>query len=168
MGRGKLQYASSHEIALAYQVVGDGPVDLIYLRSNISNVGVNWENPEFASFLTELAGLGGLVVVDRRGLGCSERFIPDGIPQIGTRKATEALSRGLPRTARCSEMFGRLVAPRPAVPYPSRCHGGAGPGNGCSAAAELRRDPARRQKYEGEAQSRNQLSPMHGHSPVNA
>jgi class 3 adenylate cyclase len=84
MSRGEIRYAWSHEIALAYQVVGDGPVDLMYLQSNISNLEVNWENPALASFLTELAGLGGLVVVDRRGLGCSERFTPDGAPPIET------------------------------------------------------------------------------------
>lgn len=84
MGRGKVQYAWNHEIALAYEVVGEGAVDLLYLQSNISNVEVNWENPELASFLTELAGLGRLAVVDRRGLGCSERFTPDGAPSIET------------------------------------------------------------------------------------
>jgi pimeloyl-ACP methyl ester carboxylesterase len=45
---------------------------------------VNWEHPALANFLTELAGAGGLVVVDRRGLGCSERFTPDGAPPIET------------------------------------------------------------------------------------
>jgi pimeloyl-ACP methyl ester carboxylesterase len=84
MSRGEIRYAWSHEIALAYQIVGEGPVDLLYLQSNISNVEVNWENPALASFLTELVGLGGLVVVDRRGLGCSERFTPDGAPPIET------------------------------------------------------------------------------------
>jgi class 3 adenylate cyclase len=84
MDRGKVQYAWNHEIALAYQVVGVGPVDLLYLQSNISNVEVNWENPALASFLTELAGMGGLVVADRRGLGCSERFTPEGAPPIET------------------------------------------------------------------------------------
>jgi len=84
MGRGKVEYAWNQEIALAYQVVGEGTVDLLYLQSNTSNVEVNWENAELASFLTELAGLGRLVVVDRRGLGCSERFTPEGAPPIET------------------------------------------------------------------------------------
>jgi pimeloyl-ACP methyl ester carboxylesterase len=84
MIRAEVQYAWNDEIALAYQVVGQGTADLIYLQSNISNVEVNWENATLASFLTELAGLGRLVVVDRRGLGCSERFTPDGAPPIET------------------------------------------------------------------------------------
>ena len=84
MRRGEIRYAWSQEIALAYQVVGEGPADLLYLQSNISNVEVNWEHPALANFLTELAGIGGLVVVDRRGLGCSERFTPDGAPPIET------------------------------------------------------------------------------------
>ena len=84
MGRTEVQYAWNDEVALAYQVVGEGTVDLLYLQSNISNVEVNWENPALASFLTELAGLGGLAVADRRGLGCSERFTPEGAPPIET------------------------------------------------------------------------------------
>jgi class 3 adenylate cyclase/pimeloyl-ACP methyl ester carboxylesterase len=65
-------------------VVGGGPHDLLYMQSSISNVEVNWENPHLASFLRELGGLGRLIVADRRGLGCSERFTPGDTPPIET------------------------------------------------------------------------------------
>jgi class 3 adenylate cyclase len=84
MSRADVQSAWNQEIALAYQVVSRGAVDLLYLQSNVSNVEVNWENPALASFLTEVGGLGRLVVIDRRGLGCSERFTPEGAPPIET------------------------------------------------------------------------------------
>jgi class 3 adenylate cyclase len=84
MSGAEVQYAWNQEIALAYQVVSAGAVDLVYLQSNISNVEVQWENPALANFLAELAGLGRLVAVDRRGLGCSERFTPEGAPPIET------------------------------------------------------------------------------------
>src|SRR4029450_12377120 len=79
-----VQYAWNHEVALAYQVVGQGPVDLLYMQSSISNVEVNWEHPMLAGFLRELAGIGRLIVADRRGLGCSERFTPGDTPPIET------------------------------------------------------------------------------------
>jgi class 3 adenylate cyclase/pimeloyl-ACP methyl ester carboxylesterase len=84
MSSADVRYAWNQEIALAYQIVGAGDLDLLYLQSNISNVEVNWESPALASFLTELAGLGRLIVVDRRGLGCSERFTPTDAPPIET------------------------------------------------------------------------------------
>jgi hypothetical protein len=68
-------------VALAYQVVGQGPIDLLYMQSSISNVEVNWEHPMLAGFLRELAGIGRLIVADRRGLGCSERFTPGDTPR---------------------------------------------------------------------------------------
>jgi hypothetical protein len=72
------------QVALAYQVVGQGPIDLLYMQSSISNVEVNWEHPMLAGFLRELAGIGRLIVADRRGLGCSERFTPGDTPPIET------------------------------------------------------------------------------------
>ena len=84
VSRAEVRYAWNGEVALAYQVVGEGPVDLLYLQSNISNIEVNWENPSLARFLRELAGLGRLIVTDRRGLGCSERFTPEDAPPIET------------------------------------------------------------------------------------
>jgi len=71
-------------IALAYQVLGDGPIDLLYLQGWISNVELNWESPHLARFLKGLASLGRLVVSDRRGWGCSERFSPDNVPPMET------------------------------------------------------------------------------------
>jgi class 3 adenylate cyclase len=80
----EIRYAWNGEIALAYQVVGDGPLDLLYLQGDISNVEVNWEHPGLARFLRELARLSRLIVSDRRGLGCSERFTPADTPPIET------------------------------------------------------------------------------------
>jgi class 3 adenylate cyclase len=80
----EIRYAWNGEIALAYQVVGSGPLDLLYMQGNISNLEVNWEHPPLARFLRELAGVSRLIVSDRRGLGCSERFTPADTPPIET------------------------------------------------------------------------------------
>jgi class 3 adenylate cyclase len=82
MDRPETRYAWNGEISLAYQVVGDGPVDLIYMQGLLSNVDVNWEQPALAGFLRELGRFSRLVVTDRRGLGCSERFTPADTPPV--------------------------------------------------------------------------------------
>ena len=70
MGRPETQYAWNGDVALAYQVVGDGPVDLVYLQGSISHVELNWESPYLARFLRGLASHTRLIVCDRRGWGC--------------------------------------------------------------------------------------------------
>jgi class 3 adenylate cyclase len=82
--RFETRYAWNDDDSLAYQVVGDGPIDLIYLQGVLSNVVLNWEHPACARFLRELSGFSRLIVTDRRGLGCSERFTPADIPPIET------------------------------------------------------------------------------------
>jgi class 3 adenylate cyclase/pimeloyl-ACP methyl ester carboxylesterase len=78
------RYAWNDDIALAYQVLGDGPTDFVYLQGWISNVELNWESPHLARFLRALASLGRLAVSDRRGWGCSERFSPSDVPPLET------------------------------------------------------------------------------------
>ncbi|HXZ57101.1 MAG TPA: adenylate/guanylate cyclase domain-containing protein [Gaiellaceae bacterium] len=78
------RYAWNGKNSFAYQVVGDGPVDLVYLQGYLSNVILQWEHPSCARFLRDLAGFSRLIVTDRRGLGCSERFTADDIPPIET------------------------------------------------------------------------------------
>ena len=78
----RTRYAWNGDIALAYQVLGEGPIDLVYLQGYVSNVDLNWEHPALSRFLRELARVGRLIVTDRRGLGCSERFTPADTPPI--------------------------------------------------------------------------------------
>ena len=82
--RPETRFAWNGDVALAYQVIGDGPVDLVYLQGYCSNVDVNWESPHLARFLNGLAGLGRLIVMDRRGWGCSDRFSPSDVPPLET------------------------------------------------------------------------------------
>ncbi|HEY7197573.1 MAG TPA: adenylate/guanylate cyclase domain-containing protein [Gaiellaceae bacterium] len=84
MERPETRYAWNGDDSLAYQVVGEGPVDLVYLQGQVSNVVFNWEHPAFARFARSLAGVARLIVTDRRGLGCSERFTPRDVPPIET------------------------------------------------------------------------------------
>lgn len=71
-------------MALAHQVVGDGPVDLVYLQGYCSHVDLNWESPHLARFLRGLSSQARLIVTDRRGWGCSDRFSPSDVPPLET------------------------------------------------------------------------------------
>jgi class 3 adenylate cyclase len=64
-------------VHIAYQVVGDGPLDLVWIPSMAHHVELNWENPVVARFLTRLAALGRLIVFDKRGTGMSDRVSDD-------------------------------------------------------------------------------------------
>ena len=58
---------------IAYQVIGDGPVDLVSAAGIWSNVEVMWEHPPWAHFLTRLAKFSRLILFDMRGVGLSDR-----------------------------------------------------------------------------------------------
>jgi class 3 adenylate cyclase len=62
--------------ALAYQVVGRGRDDLVYLPGYVSNVDLQWDVPPYARFLERLASFSRLILMDRRGVGCSDRLPP--------------------------------------------------------------------------------------------
>ena len=70
------RYAWNGDVSLAYQVVGEGPVDLLYIPGVLSNVEMMWESARYARFLRRLSSFSRLIVMDRRGYGCSERFSP--------------------------------------------------------------------------------------------
>jgi len=77
-------YAWNGDVSLAYQVVGAGPADLLYLQGYASHVDLNWESPALARFLRGLASFSRLIVTDRRGWGCSDRFSPFDIAPLET------------------------------------------------------------------------------------
>jgi pimeloyl-ACP methyl ester carboxylesterase/class 3 adenylate cyclase len=59
--------------SIAYQVLGDGPVDLVYASGIWSNVELMWEEPRWAHFLERLAKFSRLILFDMRGVGLSDR-----------------------------------------------------------------------------------------------
>jgi class 3 adenylate cyclase len=58
---------------LAYQVLGDGPLDLVFLFGWPTHLALSWENPAFAEFLQRLASFSRLILFDRAGNGMSDR-----------------------------------------------------------------------------------------------
>jgi class 3 adenylate cyclase len=82
--RPETRYAWNGDVALAYQLLGTGAIDLVYLQGYCSHVDMNWESPYLARFLRGLADLARLVIMDRRGWGCSDRFSPSDVPPLET------------------------------------------------------------------------------------
>jgi pimeloyl-ACP methyl ester carboxylesterase len=76
------RFAWHGDVALAYQVFGDGPMDFLYIPGWLSNVDVMWESPAYEGFLRRLATFSRVIVMDRRGCGCSERFSPHDVDPL--------------------------------------------------------------------------------------
>jgi class 3 adenylate cyclase len=70
------RYARSGRLNIAYQVIGDGPLDLVVVPGWVSHVEFAWELPPLARFLDRLASFARLIVFDKRGTGLSDR-VPD-------------------------------------------------------------------------------------------
>jgi pimeloyl-ACP methyl ester carboxylesterase len=68
------RYAKSGAIDIAYQVVGDGPLDVVFVPGFVSNLDVNWESPGTAEFYSRLARFSRLILFDKRGTGLSDRM----------------------------------------------------------------------------------------------
>ena len=79
----KTQYAKSGDVRIAYQVVGDGPFDLVFVPGFISNLDVAWEEPYRARVWTRLAAFARLIMFDKRGTGLSDRTV--GVPTLEER-----------------------------------------------------------------------------------
>ncbi len=79
----QVRYArTSGGVHIAYQVVGEGPRDLVFVPGFFSNLQWQWELPSYARFLHRLAAFSRLIIVDRRGTGLSDRFSPDDLPPL--------------------------------------------------------------------------------------
>jgi pimeloyl-ACP methyl ester carboxylesterase len=66
-------YARSGDVNIAYQTLGDGPFDIVFVMGWISHLDYFWEEPSFARFLMRLASFSRLILFDKRGTGLSDR-----------------------------------------------------------------------------------------------
>lgn len=79
----EVRYARSGEVRIAYQVVGEGAVDLVYVPGWVSHLEYGWELPLLAAFYEGLASFSRLILFDKRGTGLSDRAA--GLPTIEQR-----------------------------------------------------------------------------------
>ena len=79
------QYARSGEVNIAYQVVGDAPLDLVFVMGWVSHMEYFWREPRFAKFLMRLASFSRLILFDKRGTGLSDRVPIHELPTLEQR-----------------------------------------------------------------------------------
>ena len=79
----KTKYARSGDVSIAYQVIGDGPMDLIYVPGFISHVELAWEMPPVVHMIERLTSFGRLIMFDKRGTGLSDPVV--GAPTLEKR-----------------------------------------------------------------------------------
>jgi len=77
------RYAKSGDVNIAYQLMGDGPFDLVLISGFVSHLDLDLDEPRMAYFLRRLASFSRLIRFDKRGTGLSDR--PGGLPDLETR-----------------------------------------------------------------------------------
>ena len=83
MEKPRTNYAKCGQISIAYQVFGDGPLDLVYIPGWVSNIDYMWEDPDLANMLEDLSRFGRVIMFDKRGTGLSDRDV--GFPTLDER-----------------------------------------------------------------------------------
>ena len=115
------RYAMSGDINIAYQVIGNGPRDLILVPGWVSNIEVLWDEPIVARFLRRLASFSRLILFDKRGTGLSDRLA--GLPDLETRMDDVRAvmdAGGSERAALCGYSEGGVMCMLFAATYPAR------------------------------------------------
>ena len=135
------RYAKSGAVHIAYQVVGEGPIDLVLITGLFSHIEHQWEEPSFARFLERLASFSRLIVFDARGAGLSDRApelppmeeqMDDVLAVLDATGSTSAAFFGMsqagpmailfaashPERTRALVLYGSYARPRAADGYP--------------------------------------------------
>lgn len=81
----RTQFAQSGDVNIAYQVVGNGPIDLVFVMGWVSNIDEFWAEPHFANFLLRLSKFTRLILFDKRGTGLSDRVDEKNLPTLEQR-----------------------------------------------------------------------------------
>lgn len=79
------RYVLNGDVNIAYQVIGDGPFDLVYVPGWVSNIEMMWEEPSHARFLERLASFARLILFDKRGTGLSDKVGEANLPTLEER-----------------------------------------------------------------------------------
>jgi len=118
------RYARSGDVSIAYQVDGDGPVDLILAPGAISHVEWMWEEPRVAREFRALAAFSRLIRFDKRGTGLSDRVLGAAMIEERMDDIRAVLdAAGSARAVICGVSFGAALAMLFAATYPERTLG---------------------------------------------
>ena len=81
----EVRYAQSGDYNIAYQVIGDGPRDLILNHGWVSNIDAFWEQPLWVRYFERLASFARVIQFDKRGTGLSDRVPVNELPTLEER-----------------------------------------------------------------------------------
>ena len=81
----RVSYARSGDVNIAYQVVGSGPIDIVFVMGWVSHLEYFWNEPSFAAFLNRLASMARLILFDKRGTGLSDAVPISELPTLDQR-----------------------------------------------------------------------------------
>jgi serine/threonine protein kinase/DNA-binding winged helix-turn-helix (wHTH) protein/alpha-beta hydrolase superfamily lysophospholipase len=81
----EIHYALSGDVNIAYQVIGDAPLDLVFVMGWVSHLEYFWAEPLLARFLSRLASFSRLILFDKRGTGLSDRVPLNELPTLEQR-----------------------------------------------------------------------------------
>lgn len=128
------RYVRAGDVYVAYQVVGDGPVDLVWIAGAASQMDALWEEPSVARFYRRMASYARLIMFDKRGTGLSDRDV--GVPTLedrmdDVRAVMDAV--GSDRAALVGQSEGGAIAALFAATYPERASCVVAIGSGATA-----------------------------------
>ena len=120
------KYTRSGDLNIAYQVVGEGDIDLVFVQGWTSHLEYQWEDPAIAEFLNRLASFSRLILFDKRGTGMSDRVDDSKLPTLEERMddvravmdavgSEKAVLMGFSEGGPMCLLFGAT--------YPERCRG---------------------------------------------
>jgi class 3 adenylate cyclase len=116
------RYAKSGSVHIAYQVFGEGPINLVIVPGFVSNIELFWDQAEFARFLLRMASFARVAIFDKRGTGASDRVA--GIPNLDERiddLRSVMDAAGMEQAAVCGVSEGGALSMLFAATYPNRC-----------------------------------------------
>jgi len=116
-------YARSGDVNIAYQVLGEGPIDLVFVMGWVSHLEYFWAEPHFARFLRRLASFSRLILFDKRGTGLSDRVPLNALPTLEQRmEDVHAVmdAAGCDRAALCGVSEGGPMSALFSATYPER------------------------------------------------
>lgn len=116
-------YARSGDVNIAYQVIGEAPIDLVFVMGWVSHLEYFWREPTFARFLLRLASFARLILFDKRGTGLSDRVPLNELPTLeqrmdDVRAVMDAV--GSERAALCGVSEGGPMCSLFAATYPEK------------------------------------------------
>jgi pimeloyl-ACP methyl ester carboxylesterase len=116
------QYAKSGDVHVAYQVFGNGPINLIMVPGFVSNIENYWDQPDLARFLNQLGSYARVVTFDKRGTGMSDRVAElPGLDQRMDDLRAVMDAAGMEQAALLGVSEGAPLSVLFAATYPHRC-----------------------------------------------